>query len=54
MILSFFQLAMEVIQNMATIKQLSIENEVLRQYSQFTDKIFMLVSRIVHNIYILI
>jgi hypothetical protein len=41
--LFLLQLAIEVIHNMRTIKQLSVEKEVLRQYSECIDKIFMLV-----------
>ncbi|CAF3637910.1 unnamed protein product [Adineta steineri] len=36
-------LAVEVITNMRTVKQLSMENEVLRQYSNMIDQILMLV-----------
>ncbi|CAF4911918.1 unnamed protein product [Rotaria sp. Silwood1] len=36
-----FQLAAEVIYNMRTIKQLSVENEVLRQYSELIHQVFM-------------
>ncbi|CAF1603594.1 unnamed protein product, partial [Adineta ricciae] len=34
-------LAVEVMQNIRTIKQLSVENEILRQYSQFIDQILI-------------
>ncbi|CAF4609428.1 unnamed protein product [Rotaria sp. Silwood1] len=37
-------LAVEVISNMRTIKQLSIEKEVLRQYSELAHQLFMLVN----------
>ena len=39
--LSFLQLAAEVIQNMRTIKQLSVEKEVLQRYSQYVHQSFM-------------
>ncbi|CAF0731721.1 unnamed protein product [Adineta steineri] len=35
-------LAVEVITNMRTVKQLSIENEVLRQYSNMIDQVLMI------------
>jgi hypothetical protein len=34
---------------MRTIKQLSIEKEVLQRYSEFIHQIFLLVSRILHK-----
>ncbi|CAF4279027.1 unnamed protein product, partial [Adineta steineri] len=36
-------LAVEVITNMRTVKQLSMENEVLQQYSNMIDQVLMLV-----------
>ncbi|CAF4949888.1 unnamed protein product, partial [Rotaria sp. Silwood1] len=41
-------LAVEVIHNMRTVKQLSIEKEVLRQYSELLHQIFMLVNPILY------
>jgi F420-0:gamma-glutamyl ligase-like protein len=46
-ILTFLlQLTTDVIHNMRTIKQLSVEKEVLQRYSQFIHQEFMLVTRI--------
>jgi hypothetical protein len=47
-LLFLLKLAAEVIHNMRTIKQLSIEKEVLRQYSELIHKILQLVFRILH------
>ncbi len=45
LILSFsLQFAVEVIHNIRTIKQLSVEKEVLRQYSHLIDQVLMSVS----------
>lgn len=42
------QLAVEVIHNMRTIKQLSVEKEVLLQYLEFIHQRFMLVSQVLY------
>jgi hypothetical protein len=38
------QFAIEIIYNIRSLKQLSVEKEVLRQYSESIDQVFMSVS----------
>jgi hypothetical protein len=50
LILSFsLQFAVEIIHNMRTIKQLTVEKEVLRQYSHLIYQVFMLVLDEYHS-----
>lgn len=46
--LSFTQLAIDVIHNMRTIKQLSVEKEIIHKYKELMDQVVMLVHSVLY------